>query len=208
MGLYSQQQIAAIKQNKARVARAWEFRFTSETVCIWNGNVDRRFGDNPNKFIGMRGQLEAPNVRFSSKGENETSFFVAHGLDARIKNMMWDAQAEAYGNHIIEYLMILDAHASDGDPAVDKALQLVGPLVLSQIYIMRRLRAARQGPTIGGGAPSYSLSILVATVFEHRAEAAFGRYTEADQRGRHPELNDKMFSYAPVIARGTPIQLV
>ncbi|WP_057465668.1 hypothetical protein [Pseudovibrio sp. POLY-S9] len=198
MGLYSQEQIAVIRRNKARVARAWEFRFTSETVCIWNGNVDRRFADNPNKFVGMRGQLEAPSVPFSSKGENETAFFRVHGLPAFIKNLMWDAQAEVYGNYIVEYLMILDR----------QTMQLVGPMVLNQIYVMRRLRAARQGSTISGSSPSYSLSILVATVFEHRAEAAFGRYTEADQKGRHPDIGDKIFNYAPVIARGTPIKLV
>ncbi|KZK96342.1 hypothetical protein PsAD5_02529 [Pseudovibrio sp. Ad5] len=198
MGLYSQEQIAVIRRNKARVARAWEFRFTSETVCIWNGNVDRRFADNPNKFVGMRGQLEAPNVPFSSKGENGTAFFRVHGLPSYIKKMMWDAQAEVYGNYIIEYAMILDR----------QTLQLVGPMVLNQVYVMRRLRAARQGPTVGGGSPSYSLSILVATVFEHRAEAAYGRYTEADQKGRYPDLGDKIFNYAPVIARGTPIKLV
>ncbi|MDX5595659.1 hypothetical protein [Pseudovibrio sp. SPO723] len=198
MGLFTSEQIKAISERGAKIARAWEFRFKSETVHVWNGNVNRRFGDEPQKWIGMRGHLQGPDFPFSATGENQSGFFRVHGLPEHIKHMMWDYQSEVYGRYVIEYTLFLDG----------QTLDLIGPKAVNQIYVMRRLRSARSGAGLSGSAPGYTLSIMVASLFEKRAEAAFGRYTEADQKGRYPGMDDRIFNYATVLARGTPIKLI
>ncbi|QFT31818.1 hypothetical protein FIV00_15100 [Labrenzia sp. THAF82] len=196
MGIYNEEQIAVLATQKARAARAWEVRFASETLYIWNGNVDRKLHDD-NTYQGLRGQLTAPDFSFSGKAENETGLFQIRGLPGEIEEMIWDEKAEVFGRYIIEHFMLLTADD----------LTLVGPAVLSQIYVMRGVQSDQEGAT-AQGQPNYTLNLMVESLFSQRSEAGFGRYTQADQKGRYPSSNDKMFNYVPILARGKTIQLV
>lgn len=196
MGIYNSEQIALLASRRARVARAWEIRFASETVYVWNGNVDRKLHDTV-VYTGLRGQLTAPDFSFSGKGENDTGLFQIRGLPGAIEDMIWDEQAEVVGRYVIERSMLLTADD----------LTLVGPAVLSQIYVMRGVQSDEEGATIGGQ-PNFTLNLMVESLFSQRSEAGFGRYTQADQKGRYPATTDKMFNYVPILARGKTIQLV
>jgi hypothetical protein len=196
MGIYNSDQIALLAGTKARVARAWEIRFASETVYVWNGNVDRTLHD-ANVYLGMRGQLSAPNFAFSGKAENQTGLFQVRGLPGAIEEMIWDEKAEVVGRYIIERSMLLTA----------TDLTLVGPATLSQIYVMRGVQSELVGAS-ENGQPNFTLSLMVESLFSARSEAGFGRYTPADQKGRYPSTADDMFNYVPILARGKTIQLV
>lgn len=196
MGIYNSEQISLLASARARIARAWEIRSASETVYIWNGNVDRKLHDN-NTYQGLRGQLTAPSFPFSNKAENDTGLFQINGLPGAIEEMIWDEKAEVIGRYIIERFMLLTA----------EDLTLVGPAVLNQIYVMRGIQSVQEGATTTSQ-PSYTLNLMVESLFSQRSEAGFGRYTESDQKGRYPSDTDKMFNYVPILARGKTIQLV
>ena len=207
MGIYNADQIALLATSKARVARCWEVRFASETVYIWNGNVDRRLHDDK-VYQGMRGQLTGPDFPFSCKAENDTGMFQIRGLPGELEEMLWDEKAEVTNRYIIEHSMLMTAETYiDGNGNTYDPLTVVGPAVLSQIYVMRGIQSEETGTTMNGN-PNFTLSLMVESLFSARSEAGFGRYTPADQLGRYPAETDEMFNYVPILARGKTIQLV
>jgi len=197
MGTYTEEQIALLQSaGGALKAMAWEFRFASETMYVWNGNVDRELIAGKT-FIGFRGQLKRPEIPFSPKGEDQTGEFSVWGMPQDIQDMIWDVKNEVIGRYCIEYSMLMHP----------RTLEIVGPVSVNNFYQMRGVSSEALGATIDGSAPGYTLSLLVQTVFGPRSEAAFGRYTEADQKARYPGVDDNLFKQVSALALGIPLQL-
>jgi hypothetical protein len=197
MGIYTEDQLALLESaGGALAAKAWEFRFGSETMYAWNGNVNRDLM--PGKtFLGFRGQLVAPQIPFSPKGADKTGEFAVHGMPASIKARIFDERNEVVGRYCIERKMLMHP----------RTMEIVGPLQVHNIFEMRGVSSEASGASIDGSGPGYKLSILVQTLMGARSEAAFGRYTEADQAARFPSTVDNMFNQVPALALGTPLQL-
>ncbi len=207
MGIYTTEQIELLASGKALLVRSWEFRFTSETMFVWNGNVDRKLHDS-NVYKGFRGQIIAPEFPFSSKAENETALFQVYGIPAEIEEKIWNEKTEVNGRFIIERFALFTAQMIEtSQGTVYDPLDIVGPSPLSQIYVMRGSQSDQEGATVDGQ-PNFTINLMVESIFSARSEAGFGRYTEADQKGRYPGETDKMFNYVPILARGLPLQLV
>nr|WP_321482859.1 hypothetical protein [uncultured Cohaesibacter sp.] len=174
-------------------ARAFELRFKTETVFVWNGLEDRKLHDE-NVYLGLRGAIKAPAIAFSGKAKNETGKFLIAGLPAEIEDLFWNEKEEVISRHLIERTVFLDEKLSFQD------------VQLTQIYRMTGVQSRREGGS-AGGQPSYTLSVMVETLFCNRSEAGFGRYTQADQAGRYPDSGDKMMNMVSNLARGIKFQL-
>lgn len=207
MGLYTTEQIELLASGKALLVRSWEFRFASQTMYVWNGNVDRKLHDE-NVFKGFRGQIIAPDFPFSGAAENETALFQIHGMPADIEALIWDEKNEVDGRYIIERFALFTAQLIETSQGTTyDALDIVGPSPLSQIYVMRGPQSDQEGATVESQ-PNFTINLMVESIFSTRSEAGFGRYTESDQKGRYPSDTDRMFNYVPILARGLPLQLV
>ena len=201
MSVYTAAQVAAAMANNVTPARLWELRFASETVRIWNGNVDRVFGGY--RWQGMRGLVLAPMTPFPRDGKNQTVQFLLRGMPERIEDMMWDQEAEVHGRLLIDYQQLLAVRSTRDH----RALEPIGPMIGTTIYTMRGLSSAEAGAGEGGEARQYDLSIMAELMTASRSEASFGRYSPADQKARYPEVEDNIFSDVPSVARGQTIKL-
>ncbi len=91
--------------------------------------------------------------------------------------------------------------------AIERALQPIGPPITSVIYTMRGMSSTQTGGGENGEAPVYDLVLLAELLWASRSEAAFGRWSTADQKARFPAIVDNIFSDVPLIAAGQTIKL-
>ncbi|ORE94098.1 hypothetical protein ATO13_08491 [Stappia sp. 22II-S9-Z10] len=202
MSVYTPAQVEAIEDDNVLPARLWEIRFASETWRVWNGNVDRVFGGH--RWQGMRGLVEAPTTPFPRDGSNETVEFLIRGMPDRIEDMMWDHEEEVHGRLLVDHVQMLAERGTRDH----RALQPIGPMIGTMIYVMRGIQSDEAAATEDGQTErTYDLSIMAELLTAARSEASFGRYSPADQLARYPGIVDGIFSDVPTIARGQTLKL-
>lgn len=194
MTIYTEEQLAELAKHGAPTASLFEFQFASGTEYLWNGAIDRSFGDSP-VYKGMRGFIQMPNVPQSRVGNNSQEVVTISGMPPSFANMLEDHQSEVDDRLMIQRRQILSG----------LTLEPVGPARVCNIFVMRGTASTIDGGTVSGAAPNSTLGIKIETLFGSRSEAGFGRYTPEDQRGRFTNETDNMFNDVAQIAVGSPL---
>lgn len=180
-----------LSEHGAAVATLFEFQFTSETVYLWNGVIDRPFLDDK-MHRAMYGRLQIPDIPQSRAGDNAQEIISISGLPADLVRLIDDHLNEVDDNYLYQRQQILNPDT----------LQPVGPARVKGLFIMRGPSSSLSGGGVNGSTPESTLGIKIETLFGSRSQAGFGRYTTQDQAGRYPAIEDNFLRDVPQIAIG------
>lgn len=175
MSFFNTAQLAEFAKHEVRLDFLVEFRFTSETMRVWNGNTALETGGNRYEPMYGYGSIDGIGMASTTAAQNVT--FQLSGLPDATLNflaMALDANDEVDQRIVVISIQLFDEEWQPlGGPA---------PIWWGFMQPPRISRTEMQG-TEGA---IQSISMTAENAFFNRSRPAYGRYTDRDQQRRSP----------------------
>lgn len=189
MGVFTDDQIAAMSASTVRAAVLVEMQFASETVRVWAGDYPMNSGGH--QWLPLKGYGQIDNLNLLMDGSSSSTSMTLSGLPDQVPDFLAQvllSRDEVNQRPAIIYMQLFDAN-----------WQIVGaPTLLTYGYM--------QPPQVSRGAMSdtegaqQGIKIDLISAFSNRARPAFGMLTDRDQQKRHP--GDMALQYTAQLANG------
>lgn len=184
MPFFTPEQAAALAETTVRASSLVEMQFASGTMRVWNGFGDLVTGGQTYKGLGGLGSIDGLETLNGTQSSRAT-LTLATG-DKWGGDMLAKAQAdtaEVQGRIIVLSMQLFTDEWQPQGAAIPYSFGVMQPLKVSRTAYDENGNAVR------------SVTLPVENLFYSRARTPAGRYTDRDQKFRHP--GDDFFLYTP-----------
>lgn len=179
---FTADQIERMAASVVRCGFVVEFRFTSETVRVWNGTTEME--SNGNTYQPMYGYGSIDGLSMSSSGASETVTFTLSGLPDKSPDFLGKVIGET--SEVDQNLVVVSLQFFDDDWQPEGAPAPLWWGFMQPPRVSRTEMDGTQGAT-------QSVTLTAENAFFNRSRPPLGRYTDRDQQAR--SNGDKFFQF-------------
>lgn len=179
---FTAEQVALLAAGTVRWAWLAEAEFKSETVWLWAGDRILDFGGK--EWRPTYGSVQVAGLGFSGEALSRQVTFSLPGTDATLLPLALAETEEADQQPLRLSLLFF---GEDWQP-------IGGLIPIMPFGVMQPPRIDRS-EVIGAEGPTQTITLPVENLFYNRARPPNGRYTDTDQKRRHP--GDRICEFTP-----------